>query len=179
MPPAVIGAGIAGVTQLGGALIGSRAQGNAAKAQERATMRAMALERERDAEARRRYDASQADYQRRLAAYEANRRAVLEKYGARFVDAPGAAPGPAAATPGAAPGMVSGGPAGVPGRLTLADITQRPGGREQAPPPPPIPDAPVRADSMGAPPPMAGPPGGSLAELSDPTFSWRKFHAAG
>ena len=176
MPQAIVPAIIGGATQLGGALLGAHGASNAAKAQERAGQRAMDYQRSRDAEMQRRYDAQQADYQRRLAAYEANKRAVLERFGVKYPEAaagaPAGAPGPAAASP----GMAQGGPAGAPSRLSLADITQRPGGRVAPEPivPSPGPEMPEPGAAMSAPPPARG---GSLAELSDPTYSWRRYAA--
>lgn len=82
--PAIIG----GVTTLGGALIGSKGASNAAREQRNANAQAMALERERMAEDRRRYD-QQYEFQmaqRRLRDQMA--RQILAKHG---YDVPGAA----------------------------------------------------------------------------------------
>ena len=173
MPQAIVPAIVGGVAQLGGALIGSGAQKNATKSQERSTTRAMQMQQAQEAEARRRYDQQWAEFQAQKAAYGQRRDAILAKYGISIpqAQAPAAAPG------GPAPGVSAGGGAPmVPQRFSLADITQRTGGREQAAPMEPGPEMPSPVEASGAP-PAAG-PAMNLAALSDPTYSWRKYASA-
>lgn len=105
MPPVVAGAAI---TAGGGLLSGifqSGANKNAQRSQERATNQAIALERERDAEAKRRYDAQVAAYAQAYEADQAMRRQILRKHGYDVPEPrkPGAAgkvgPAPAGAAP--------------------------------------------------------------------------------
>lgn len=100
MPPAVIAAGVGAAGALGGAAITSHAAGGANKAQSHATDQALAYQREKDAAAQKRYERDYADYQQRLAAREATRRAIAKRYGIDLPDAPA----PAAAPPPAVPG---------------------------------------------------------------------------
>jgi len=174
MPPVVAAAAVTAAAGLGGAALQSRSAGQANKYQDRAGQRAMEYQRERDAEMQRRYDAGQADFHRREAAYEANKRAVLERFGVKYPEAAAGAPAGAPGPAGPPPGRAQGGPAGAPSRLSLADITQRPGGRVVQEPITPGPEMPGPADAMSAPPSAQG---GSLAELSDPTYSWRRYAA--
>lgn len=77
--PAAIGA----VGSLGGAIVGSRSQNKATKASQDANMAALQYQRERDTLGRQ-------DWEKAMRAYEANRNALLRRYG---VDVPASAYG--------------------------------------------------------------------------------------
>lgn len=101
-----VGAAIAtGIAGLAGGAINSRAAGNAARQQRQATDQAIALERERDARAERRYQAELAAYTQAYEADQAMRRQILRKHGYDVPEPrkPGAAgkvgPAPAGAAP--------------------------------------------------------------------------------
>jgi hypothetical protein len=111
VPTGVITAGISGLTTLGGALIGSGSQKRAAKEQGRANQEALRYQREKDAEARRRYDQSWALYQQKLASYEATKRAIAKKHGIELPEwAPQANPMAGPAPSGGRPGLTPGNP---------------------------------------------------------------------
>lgn len=150
MPPAVI----AGAATLGGALIGSHAQGQANKSQQQASNAALQLERERDAEAKRRYDQKYANYQTQLTQWDANRRALAAHLGITL-------PGPAAAAP--APGAAPGGaPAGPQPGLTLGNIIGAPAGGRGGMRPEAGQLGPITGPTQGLPPaPAPGAPSGA------------------
>src|SRR3972149_7038562 len=77
MPPAVAAGAAAAapaVGQIGGAIIQSRAQNKATEAQQQSTAEALAFSKERLA-------GGDADYARKLQAWEAGRQALMERYG--------------------------------------------------------------------------------------------------
>ena len=152
MPPAVVAAGIAGATTLGGALIGSSAAGKANKAQAAANREALQYQRDKDAEERRRYDLASARFQQRQDAYDQQRRALLRKFGYD-------APEPAAPAPKVGPGTGTGGAA--------LDFW-RPGGSKAPAAAPPVtggPAAPPQGLSLGT---LMGPRAGAAAPTAGP-----------
>lgn len=165
MPPAVVAAGIGGLTTLGGALIGSGAQKNALKAQQQGSNQALQYQRERDAANDKRYERDYAEFQRKTAAREATQRAIAKHYGLDM--------GPAWAGVGAGSPSGSGaGPAPAP----------RPAGPMPGPAPGPAPmSAPMSSQPAGmapgpsamTPEPEAGPagPGPEMSSWND----WGKY----
>lgn len=102
------GAAIGALGSLGGAAIGARSEGQARKEQSRANREALQYQREKDAMSRQ-------QWQQAMAAYEANRNALLRRYG---MDIGGPAPGP----------DMNPRPGAVPRRPTLGDLVMRKGG---------------------------------------------------
>jgi len=72
---------VSGVFGLGGALLESRQAGRATKASERATEAALAFEREKEASRKASFDAAMVDYNKRLAANDALKAALLQRLG--------------------------------------------------------------------------------------------------
>src|SRR4030042_637527 len=115
MPPAVAVAGIGAAGTLGGAYLQARAQNKATDASERATKEALAFSKERLA-------GGDADYARKMQAWEAGRNALMQRYGIDIAPPmPGGGPG------GGMPG--GGGPQGaVPREIPPAEIGGARGG---------------------------------------------------
>ena len=81
MPPAVAAGAAAAapaVGQIGGAIIQSRAQNKATEAQQQSAREALAFSKERLA-------GGDADYARKMQAWEAGRQALMERYGIDIV----------------------------------------------------------------------------------------------
>jgi len=174
MPPAVA-TGVAAVTT---AALQSRASGRAARGQQKATGMAFRVERDREAEAKRRYDQEYAAYQKALEQREAIRRQILGRYGitvpepARSAQA-GSGFGAGDVSPGGMPGLTP--PAApvapsAPSGLSLGSIAGGPG-PGVGPMDSPGGGAPGAQD-MTAPPLIPG-QGMSLGDLSD-WSRWRK-----
>jgi hypothetical protein len=110
MPAAVAVPAIASLAgTAASAIVGHKAQSNAQKSQERANAQALAYQREQDA-------ARRQDYQQAMAVWDANRRALLQRYGVNIGGAPmGQAAGPQRLPMGQAGGQMAG-PA-VPGGM--------------------------------------------------------------
>lgn len=88
MPGALAAPIIGAVGSLGGALIGSRQAGKAQQSQERANAAALQYQREQDT-------MNRSDWAKAMEAYQANRNALLQRYGISVPQAPMAqAPGP-------------------------------------------------------------------------------------
>jgi len=87
---ALIGAGVSALGLFGGAKAQAGASNRAVEAQERAAQQALQLEREREAARKAEYDQAQARYREEYAAWDQQRRAILQHYG---VDIPGSAGG--------------------------------------------------------------------------------------
>lgn len=109
---------ISGVGTLGAAALGSRSSNKATKAQSDANTQALQFQREQEA-------ARRADFGRAMQAYEANRNALLQRYGLSVPSAP--QPGGMGA-PGAGPGV----PGMAPGQMPFRGPMQGP--RQFAPP---------------------------------------------
>jgi len=112
MPPAVAAGAAAAapaVGQIGGAIIQSRAQNKATEAQQQSAREALAFSKERLA-------GGDADYARKMQAWEAGRNALMQRYGIDIAPPmPGGGPG------GGMPG--GGGPQGaVPREISPAEI---------------------------------------------------------
>jgi len=163
VPPAVVAAGITGATTLGGALIGSGAQKNAAKHQANANRDAMSLERERLAEDRRRYDQAYTRYEQDRANYDAARRAILAKHG---YDIPAAQGAPAASGGLSLSNLAGATPPVQTGTAFWGGASS--GGM------PPTPEA---APMPSSGPVSATPQGVSLGEMTSQDWDWRKYAA--
>lgn len=111
-------AAVAGAAMIGGAAIASSSANKASKLQQRSASEALAMENQR-------YQQSLDLYKRQWDVWQANRRALLRRYGINMPDTatigPAAAPGAVAAPPVAqAPGMVP--PAVGRPAVTLRDL---------------------------------------------------------
>jgi FtsZ-binding cell division protein ZapB len=105
----IIGPAIGAVGSLAGGIIGNKAQKNATNASLQAQREALAYEKEKDAQRKAEYDKAVEVYKQQQDAWQANRRAILGRYG---VHLPDQAPG----------GMVGGGMTTPPPRVTLGSI---------------------------------------------------------
>ena len=96
--PAVIG----GVTGLGGAALGGKAQAKATEAQAKSAADALAYQKQLNAQKMDMYNKSMADYQQKWSAWEGNREALLKRYGIDIgpasAQAGAGAPGPSGAS---------------------------------------------------------------------------------
>lgn len=178
MPAAAI---VAGAATVGGAYLQHRGQTRAAEEQRRAAEQAINLERERDAESRRRYDMQWQRYQAELDAYNARRIAVLRRHGYDIpepaplenrtrMDVPGMAP--------STPGPVAGGPAPVTG--PAVGLPSAPMAPAPAVPMTPSTGLPTLTPAEGAPAPGGDPAlmqGMSLTDLPRQWSDWRNYAA--
>lgn len=156
---ATVGAAlVSGAFAGAGALAASRGASRAAREQRQSTDAAIALERERDAEAKRRYDAEMADRARNNVQREAIRRQLLRRYGldvpeprAPIAGAPKTSQAPVS---GLSLGTMLGGQSGK-----LYD--SQGGGQPSGPPvPPPVGPPPLTSS------PQMAPPGATLGDMS-------------
>lgn len=104
----VAAAAITAAATLAATKMSSNASGKASRSQAKATDDALQFEREREATRRAEYDRAQKMQQAAWEAREANRLAILRRYGVNT----------SPATPGASPGATTGVPAGVGPRLS-------------------------------------------------------------
>jgi hypothetical protein len=131
MPPVVIAAGIAAAGTLGGAALASRSSNKATDASSKANAEALAYTKEQETARRADYDKATQAYQRQWEAWNAQRMALLQRYG---VDVSGMQ-APPTQSPTAAPGLMGGGRvdprtanaigAAAQGGQTVADILGR------------------------------------------------------
>lgn len=175
MPAAVAGIPAA-VGVLGGAFIGDRSNKRAAQASERASNQALAVERERMAEDRRRYDAQQAAYANWYQQQIDLRRSIASHYGYTLPESFGRTGAPAApAGSGAKAGPAPSTPMGTPAAsgLTLGGIMDGPAAARQAEAPGMglmTPASEQQQPAMG---------GGTLGGMMGPEWSnWRNFSDA-
>lgn len=108
MNPIIGSALVGGASELAGAALGGKAAKSAAKTQAQTTDKTLQFAREQEAAKKLQYEAAMKAYQQKWEAWQAQRTALLQRYGVDI--APPANPA-AAAPPGAAPG----GPAAAPG----------------------------------------------------------------
>ena len=137
MPPVVIAAGITAAGALAGGALASRASNKATDASSKANAEALAYTKEQEAARRAEYDRATEAYQRQWEAWNAQRMALLERYGVDVsrMQAPAPAPQGYAASPTAgfvgSPGMnprtANAAGAAAQGGQTVADILQRGG----------------------------------------------------
>jgi hypothetical protein len=81
MPPVVIAAGIAAAGTLGGAALASRSSNKATDASSKANAEALAYTKEQETTRRADYAQAQQAYQRQWEAWNAQRMALLQRYG--------------------------------------------------------------------------------------------------
>jgi hypothetical protein len=81
MPPVVIAAGIAAAGTVGGAYLASRSSNKATDASSKANAEALAYTKEQEAGRRAEYEKATQAYQRQWEAWNAQRMALLQRYG--------------------------------------------------------------------------------------------------
>lgn len=105
MPPVVIAAGIGAAGALGGAALASRASNKATDASSKANAEALSYTKEQETARRADYDKANQAYQRQWETWNAQRMALLQRYG---VDVSGMQASPMQ-SPSAAPSLMGGG----------------------------------------------------------------------
>jgi hypothetical protein len=130
MPPVVVAAGIAAAGSVAAGAMGSRASNKATTASAKANSDALAFQREQEAGRRAEFDKAQGRYEQQWNAWNANRNALLQRYGVDIGSPqmgqpaqPGTAPQTGAA-PQAVPQRAPMPAAGVPARPETAVLGQ-------------------------------------------------------
>jgi len=107
MPPAIIAAGIGAIGALGGGALAARSANKSASTQAASSDKALAFAREQEAAKKAQYAEAMKAYQAKWEAWQAQRTALLQRYGVDIAP-------PTHPAAGGAPGAAPGGPTSVP-----------------------------------------------------------------
>lgn len=114
MAPIIVPAAIAAGSAIAGAVMGGKGAKGAAETQLQGTREALAFQQRQENDRKAAYDKSVGQYEQQVAAWNANRSALAERYGIDIGEPSGGLPGGQPVTPGQTPGL--------PQTATLGDL---------------------------------------------------------